>query len=76
MSGESRIRGHRFKVRGEKFGGHLRSRFFREWVVVIWNKLPEEVIDDDTITMIEGQLDSYLGRKGVEGYRPNAGKQD
>ena len=38
-------RGHRFKVRGGKFKGDVRGRFFTQRLVDAWNALPEEVVE-------------------------------
>eukprot|EP00061_Rhincodon_typus_P019002 g48424.t1 len=43
--GESKTRGHRFKVRGERLKRDLRSNFFMQRVVFIWNELPQKVVE-------------------------------
>lgn len=40
----------------------------------MWNKLPEEMAEVDTITIFKGHLDRHLDSKGVEGHEPNACK--
>ena len=37
---ESITRGHRFKVRGARFKGDVRDKFFTQKVVGAWNSLP------------------------------------
>ena len=46
--GESKTRGHRFKVRGERYKRVQRANFFQR-VVSIRNKLPEVVVEAGTI---------------------------
>ena len=47
--GESKTRGHRFKVRGERYKSVQRGKFFTQRVVSVWNKLPEVVVEVCTI---------------------------
>lgn len=42
--------------------------------MVILNKLPVQVVETDTITILNRHSDRYFDRKGMEGPRPNAGK--
>ena len=45
----------------------------------VWNKLPEVVVEADTILSSKKHLDSYMGTMGtmgIEGYGPNAGNWD
>ena len=70
--GKSKTRGHRFKVRRERYKNVQGSNFFTERVVSVWNKLPEA----GTILPFKKHLDSYMGKMGIEGYGPNAGNWD
>ena len=47
--GESKTRGHRFKVRGESYKSVQRGNLFTQRVVSVWNKLPEAVVEAGTI---------------------------
>ena len=71
--GESKTRGHRFKVRGERYKSVQRGSFFTQSVVSVWNKLPEVVVEAGTILSFKKHLDSYMGKMGIEGSGPNAG---
>ena len=74
--GESKTRGHRFKVRGEGYKSVQRGNFFAQRVVSVWNKLPEVVVEAVTILSFKKHLDSYMGKMGIEGDEPNAGNWD
>ena len=63
-------RGHRFKVKGGKFKGGVRSEFLTQRVISAWNALPEELVEADTIAMFKRHLDRYVNRQGIEGYGP------
>ena len=54
--GESRTRGHRFKLRGERINGNLRSNCFTQRVVRLWYRLPEEVVEAGTLTTWIGKV--------------------
>ena len=71
--GESKTRGHRFKVRGERNRRVQRGNFFTQRVVSVWNQLPEVVVEVDTILSFKKHLDSYMSKMAIEGYGPNAG---
>ena len=57
--GESKTRGHRFKVRGKRYKSVQRGNFFTQRVVCVWNKLPEVVVEAGTILSFKKHLDSY-----------------
>jgi len=46
--GESKTRGHRFNVRGERYRRAQRGNFFTQRVVSVWNELPEAVVEAGT----------------------------
>ncbi len=71
---ESISRGHRFKLRGARFKGDVRCKFFTQRVVGAWNSLPVEVVEADVIETLKGRLDKYMNRMGIEGYGPRKGK--
>ena len=74
--GESKTRGPRFKVRGERYKSVQRGNSFTQRVVNVWNKLPEVVVEAGTILSFKKHLDSYMGTMGGEGYGTNAGNWD
>ena len=71
---ESISRGARFKVRGARFKGDVRSKFFTQRVVGAWNSLPGEIVEADTIVTFKGHLYKYMNRMGIEGYGPRKGR--
>ena len=74
--GESKTRGHRFKVRGERYKRVQRDNFFTQRVMSVWNKLAEVVVEAGTILSFKKRLDNYMGEMGIDGYGPNAGNWD
>jgi len=74
--GESETRGHRFKVRGDRFRRVQRGNIFTERVVSVWNELPEAVVVAGTILSFKKHLDSYMGKMGIEDSGPSAGNWD
>ena len=72
---ESITRGHRFKVRGVRFKGDVRGRFFTQRVVGAWNSLPGKVVEADTIVTFKMCLDKYMNSIGIEGYGPRKGRR-
>ena len=71
--GESKTRGRRFKMRGERYKRIQRCNFFTQRVVSVWNELPETVVEAGTILSFKKYLDSDMSRMVIEGYGPNAG---
>ena len=71
---ESITRGHRFKVRGARFKGDVRGRFFTQRVVGASNSLPGEVVEADTVVTFKGRLDKYMNEMGIAGYGPWKGR--
>ena len=74
--GESKTRGHRFKVRGERYKSVQRGNFFTQRMVSVWNKLPEVVVEAGTILSFKKCLGSYMGKMAMEGYGPNVDNWD
>jgi len=70
--GESKTKGHRFKMRGERYKKVQSSNSFTQRVVSVWNELPEVGVEVGTILSAKKRFDSYKGTMGVEGYGPNA----
>ena len=62
---ESITGGHRFKVRGARFKGDVRGKFFTQRVVGAWNSLPGEIVAADTIVSFKRHLDKYIKRMGI-----------
>ena len=72
----SNTRGHVLKVRGGKFKGDVRGKFFTQRVVGVWNVLPGVVVEADTIGVFKGLLDKHMNMQGIEEYGPRAGRRD
>lgn len=53
---EESTRGDTIKVRGERFNRNLRSNAFTQRVVLIWSRLPEEVVETSTMATFNRHL--------------------
>ena len=58
--GESKTRGHRFRVRGERYRSVQRGNCSTERVVSVWNKLPEVVVEVGTILSFKKHLVTWV----------------
>lgn len=54
-----KTRGHSYKLTKKRAKGNLRKNFFSQRVVNSWNKLPQEVVDADTINCFKNRLDKF-----------------
>ena len=50
-----------FKLRLGKFRLDFRRKFFTNWVVKHWNRLPKEVVDAPSLEAFKARLDVALG---------------
>ena len=51
LVGETRIRGHSLRVKGQPFGTEMRRNFFSQRATTPWNSLPQK-----TVAMNDGQV--------------------
>ncbi|MDZ1603208.1 reverse transcriptase family protein, partial [Klebsiella pneumoniae] len=68
---QSVTRGHKFKVKGGRYRGDVRGRFFTQRVVGAWNALPGEVVGSETLGTFKRLLDRYMDKGRMMGYRLN-----
>ena len=74
LAGETRTRGHGFKIRGSRFRTELRRNFFTQRVVNLWNSLPSEAVEATSLNVFKARIDKFLNSKGIKGYGEWAGK--
>jgi len=52
--------GNKYKLFNHTFCYDLRKHSFSAHIVNIWNKLPNSVVDVDTVCLFKASLDKYL----------------
>ncbi len=57
--GESKSRGHRFKLRKQRPRLLMRQHFFSQRVVDEWNGLPSEVVETSTVESFKAKMDYF-----------------
>ncbi|XP_048853901.1 uncharacterized protein LOC125721830 isoform X1 [Brienomyrus brachyistius] len=60
ISLNTRTRGHRWKLAGEHFKLDLRKHFFTQRVVRVWNTLPDNVVQAESLGSFKSELDKIL----------------
>ena len=73
MLGESRTRGRRLRISGKPFTTEMRRDFFTQRVVNVWNSLPPNVVEAETLSDFKRKLDIALETKGIKGYGGKTG---
>ena len=57
LSGDSKVRGHTYKIVTNSFPLDFRKNFFSNKVVDAWNELPQYVVDAETVNFCNTRLD-------------------
>ena len=60
LSGYSKVRGHTYKIVKNSFRLNVRKNFFSNRVLNAWNKLPQYVVDAETVNFFKARLDKFL----------------
>ena len=76
MVGESRTRGHSWRIRGKPFRTEVRRNFFTQRVVNVWDSLSQNVVEAKTLSDFKKKLDIALGAKEIKRYGWEGGNQD
>lgn len=59
-SSVSRTRGHKWKLFKGKFSTNIRKYFFSQRVISVWNRLPNHVVEAETLQVFKSRLDLVL----------------
>ena len=59
LSGKEATRRHSYKLKKTRSSSERRRIFFSQRVVNSWNKLPQEVVNAETINCFKNRLDKY-----------------
>ena len=65
MLGESRTRGHSFRIRCRPFRTEMGRKFFTQRVVSRWNSLPQKLVEANSLDVFKRALDRALRAKGI-----------
>ena len=57
LSGDSKVRGHTYKIVKNSVRLDVRKNFFSNGVVDAWNELPQYVVDAETVNSFTARLD-------------------
>ena len=60
LSGDSKVRGHTYKIVKNNFRLDVRKHCFRNRVVDAWNELPQYVVDAETVNSFKARFDKYF----------------
>ena len=56
-----KTRGHSYKLKKQTVHGEMRRNFFTQRVINSWNKLPQNVVDAETVNVFKNRLDKFDG---------------
>ena len=59
LTGNSKTRGHRFKIVKVRSRLDIRNKFFSQRVVNSWNMLPADVVEAETVNSFKNRLDKF-----------------
>ena len=66
LSVNRKTRGHRMKIEKNRSKSNIRKYFFSQRVVNEWNKLPENVIEAESVNSFKNRYDKYKVRQNKE----------
>ena len=64
-SEDRRARGHHLKIKKRRTRLLLRSHFFSNRAVDLWNKLPEDVVSATTTNQFKNKFDTHFAGKDL-----------
>ena len=59
FSGDSKVRGHTYKIVKNSFRLDVRNNFFSNRVMDAWNELPQYVVDAETVNSFKARLNIF-----------------
>ena len=66
LSGDSKVRGHIYKIVQNSFRLDVRKNCFSNRVVDAWNELPQYVVDAQTVNSFKTRLDKFYHKISIE----------
>jgi len=52
------MRGHSFRLKGGRFKTEMRRNYFTQWVMNLWNSLPQRGVDAGTLKKSKEEIGS------------------
>ena len=63
LPGQSRTRGHRYRLRNSRFKTEMRGNYFSQRVVNLWNSLPHSAVESESLNGFKRETDIFLIKK-------------
>ena len=73
LVGQSRTRGHGYRLRGSRFKTEMRRNYFSQRVVNMWNSLPHSAVESESLNVFKKEIDIFFNKIGIRGYGEQVG---
>ncbi|CAH1098878.1 unnamed protein product [Psylliodes chrysocephalus] len=60
LNTDSRLRGHSLKLQKENFKTRTRQHFLSNRIFEVWNNLPQEIIDSQSVNIYKNNIDRHI----------------
>ena len=67
LSGDSKVRGHTYKIVKNSFRLDVINNSFSNRVMDAWNELPQYVVDAETVNSFKARLDKFFFSENLNG---------
>ena len=65
LDAKDKTRGHKLKLKGNRFNTDIGKYWFTNRIVEPWNKPPVSIIESDSINAFKNRLDKYHNNLGI-----------
>ena len=74
LSGDSKVRGHTYKIVKNSFRLDVRKNFLSNRVVDAWNELPQYVVDAEIVNSFKARLETFYHKFKLNNLMPRVFK--